>query len=215
MALVGGLTILIVQNSKSSNTSTSTSISTSTATTSAPLTSAEASGLNETIADYIKNNNIQQTTITPGTPGAPTVDLPVPEGWTQIPAGADAPYGGIVFNTPTNPNDPPKIIAIVEKLTGDVDTFKLLSVSSGEIKNLPGYDGGNGQLSTLSGYPASKLGGSYTKDGVTRMVAQNTVVIQSNDGIYILQLNAEGPEADANALMAATGVMVQQTKITP
>ena len=100
-------------------------------------------------------------------------------------------------------------------MTGDVDTFKLLSVSSGEIKNLPGYDGGNGQLSTLSGYPASKLGGSYTKDGVTRMVAQNTVVIQSKDGIYVLQLNAEGPEADANALMAATGVMVQQTKITP
>jgi serine/threonine protein kinase len=215
VALVGGLTILIVQNSKSSNTSASNSISTSTATTSAPSTFAEASGLNETIADYIKNNNIQQTTITPGTPGAPTVNLPVPDGWTQIPAGADAPYGGIVFNTPTNPNDPPKIIAIVEKLAGDVDTYKLLSVSSGEIKNLPGYDGSNGQLSTLSGYPASKLGGSYTKDGVKRMVAQNTVVIQSGDGLYILQLNAEGPEADANALMAATGVMVQQTTITP
>ena len=216
VALVGGLTILaVVQNSKSSNTSTSTSTSTSTATTSAPSTSAEASGPNETIADYIKKNNIQQTTITHGTPGAPTVDLPVPEGWTRIPEGADALYGGIVFNTPTNPDDPPKIIAIVEKLTGDVDTYKLLAVSSGEIKNLPGYKGSGGQLSTLSGYPASRLGGSYTKNGVTRMVAQNTVVIEREDGVYVLQLNAEGPEADAGALIAATGVMVQQTKITP
>ena len=127
--------------------------------------------------------------------GAPTIDLPVPEGWTRIPEGADALYGGIVFNTPTNPDDPPKIIAIVEKLTGDVDTYKLLAVSSGEIKNLPGYKGSGGQLSTLSGYPASRLGGSYTKNGVTRMVAQNTVAIEREDGVYVLQLNAEGPEA--------------------
>jgi serine/threonine protein kinase len=215
VALVGGLTILVVHSSKSSNTSTSTSTSTSTATTSAPTPSAQASGPNETIADYIKNNNIQQTTITHGTPDAPTVDLPVPEGWTRIPEGADALYGGIVFNTPTNPDDAPKIIAIVEKLTGDVDTYKLLAVSPGEIKNLPGYDGDNGQLSTLSGYPASRLGGSYTKNGVRRMVAQNTVVIQRESGIYVLQLNAEGPEADADALMAATGLVAQQTKITP
>jgi serine/threonine protein kinase len=215
VALVGGLTILaVVQSSKSSNTSTSTSTSTSTATTSAPSTSAQASGPNETIADYINKNNVQETTITHGTPGAPTIDLPVPEGWTRIPEGADALYGGIVFNTPTDPNDPPKIIAIVVKLTGNVDTYKLLSVAPGEVKNLPGYNGGDGQVSTLSGYPASKLGGSYTKNGVTRMVAQNTVVIQS-DGIYVLQLNAEGPEADADALKAATGVIVQRTTITP
>jgi hypothetical protein len=46
------------------------------------------------------------------------------------------------------------------------------------------------------------------------MVAQNTVLIPREDGIYVLQLNAEGPEADADALKAATGVIVQQTKIT-
>ena len=62
--------------------------------------------------------------------------------------------------------------------------------------------------------PHPDLGGSYTKNGVTRMVAQNTVVIEREDGVYVLQLNAEGPEADAGALIAATGAMVQQTKIT-
>ena len=68
---------------------------------------------------------------------------------------------------------------------------------------------------TLSGYPASRLSGSYTKNGVPRMVAQNTVVIQSKDGIYLLQLKAEGPEADADALRAAARVIVQKTTITP
>src|SRR6185312_9405021 len=158
------------------------------------------SGPNETIADYIKNNNIQATTITPGTPGAPTIDLPVPEGWTRIPEGGDAQYFGIVFDTPTNPNDPPKIIATVEKLTGNVDTDKLLAVAPGEVKNLPGYNSGDGKKGTLSGHPTSQLGGPYTKNGVTRIVAQNTVAIQSENGIYVLQLKAEGPEADADAL---------------
>ena len=211
-----GLTILaVVQSSKSSNTSTSTSTSTSAATTSAASTSAQASGPNWTIADYLKKNNIQETTITQGTPGAPKIDLPIPEGWTRIPEGADAQYFGIVFNTPTNPNDPPKIIATVEKLTGNVDTDKLLAVAPGEVKNLPGYDGGDGIKATLSGFPASRLSGSYTKNGVPHIVAQNTVVIQSKDGTYLLQIKAEGPEADADALRAAAPVIVQKTTITP
>lgn len=217
VALIGGLMVLaVVQGSKSSNTSTSTSTSTSTpkATTSAPPAFAPASGPNETIGDYIKKNNIQETTITHGTPGAPKIDIPTPLGWTGIPEGADAPYGGIVYNTPTDPKDPPKIIAVVVKLTGNVDTDKLLAVAPGEVKNLPGYRGGDGQKSTLSGHPAYQIAGSYATNGVTRMVAQKTVVIQSNGGAYLLQLKAEGPQADAEALNDVTGVIDQTTTIT-
>jgi serine/threonine protein kinase len=207
--LVGALIVFTVfQGSKSSNTATPTA-------TTAPVTSAADSGHNETIADYISANNIEETPIAQGTPGAPTIDLPVPEGWTRIPEGGDTLYGGIVDQAPTDPNDPPKIIATVVKLTGEVDTYRLLAVSSGEVRNLPDYKGGEGQVSTLSGYPASKLGGSYTKNGVTRMIAQNTVVIENANGVYVLQLNAEGPEADADALRAATGVIVQKTVIKP
>jgi hypothetical protein len=210
-----GLTIVaVVQSSKSSDTSTSTSTSTSAATTMALWTPAK-SGPNETIADYIKNNNIQATTITPGTPGAPTIDLPVPEGWTRIPEGAEAKYFGIVFNTPTNPDDPPRIIATLEKLTGNVDTDKLLAAAPGEVKNLPGYTGGDGEKNTLSGHPAYQIGGPYTKNGVPRVVAQKTVVIPREDGVYVLQVNAEGLQADTAALNDAAGVIDAQTTITP
>ncbi|OBF92689.1 hypothetical protein A5791_13900 [Mycobacterium sp. 852002-51163_SCH5372311] len=214
--LVGGLiTFAVVQSSKSSNTSTSTSTSTPAATTSAPSPFAEGSGPNETIGDYIKKNNIQQTMITRGTPGTPKIDLPVPVGWTRIPEAADSPYGGIVFNTPTDPKDPSKIIAIVAKLTGAVDTDRLLAVAGGEVKNLPGYVGGEGQNSALSGHPAYQIAGAYTKNGVTRMVAQKTVVILSKNGVFVLQLKAEGPQIDANALNDVTGVIDQATTITP
>ena len=197
-------------------TSTSTSTSTSTTTAAAPTTtSAQASGPNETIADYIKQNNIHETMISHNSPGAPTIDLPVPDGWTQLQESPDAPYGGIQFNTPTDPNDPPKIIAIVEKLSGNVDTDKLLAVAPGEIKNLEGYDGGDGKKNSLSGFPAYQLGGSYMKNGAQRAVAQKTVVIQGKDGIYVLQLNAEGPQVDKTQLMDATTVIDEKTTITP
>ena len=202
-------------HSKSTTTSSSTSTSSATTTTTTTSTSAQASGPNQTIADYIKQNGIQETMISHSTPGAPTIDLPVPDGWKVVPESTDAPYGGIAFNTPTDPNDPPKIIAIVEKLTGNVDTDKLLAVAPGEVKNLQGYDGGDGDKSMLSGFPAYQLGGDYTKDGAQRVVAQKTVVIQGKDGLYVLQLNAEGPQPDKTPLMDATTVIDDKTTITP
>lgn len=212
VALVGALiTVSAVHSSRSSNTSTSTS----TPTTSAPSAFAPASGPNETIGDYIRKNNIQVTMISRGTAGTPKIDIPVPLGWTEIHESADAPYGGLIFTAPSDPKDPPKIIAILAKLTGGVDADRLLAVAPGEVKNLPGYHGGDGENSTLSGRPAYQIAGSYTKNGVTRMVAHKTVVIQSTDAVYVLQLKAEGPRADAGALNDVTGVIDQQTTITP
>ena len=205
------------KESKSSSASSSTSTSASPAASPAASptsTSAQAPGPNQTIADYIKQNNIAEAMISHSTPGAPTIDLPVPDGWKTIPESADAPYGGIVFNTPSDPNDPPKIIAIVEKLTGNVDGDKLLALAPGEIKNLPGYNGGDGEKNSLSGYPAYQLGGDYTKDGTQRVIAQKTVVIQAKDGgIYVLQFNAEGPEPDKTPLMDATNQIDDKTTI--
>lgn len=190
----------------------STSTSTSTSTTSP---SAQASRPNETLDEYLKKNNIQETPISHNTPGAPTVDLPVPAGWSQLPESDDAPYGALVFDTPTDPNDPPKIKALVEKLTGNFDTDQLLAASAGDLNNEPGYDGGDGVKSTLSGFPAYQLGGTLTKNGVKHAVAQKAAVIQGKDGSYLLLLVARAPHADRKTLMDATDVIDDKTTITP
>ena len=81
LALVGGLTIAALrQGPNSSSTATTTPMSAAPA----PPTSTEPPGPTETITGYLTSNDIQQTKITPGTPGAPKVDLPVPEGWAQV-----------------------------------------------------------------------------------------------------------------------------------
>jgi hypothetical protein len=200
-----------------STSKTTSSESKTTTSKAAPTTTAQASGPNKTIVDYLKENNIVETPVHRGDPGSPTIDLPVPPGWED--AGSRTPdwaYGAIIFSDPAMAQDPPTVIAIVSKLTGNVDPAKILEYAPGEIKNLPDYDGAEeGSPSTLGGFDATQMGGTYTKEGVKRAIAQKTVVIPGKDGLYVLQLNADGTEDQMGPLMDVTGVIDEQTKITP
>jgi hypothetical protein len=206
--------------STSSKTSTSTSTSAKAAPSSKPKVAPrdeDAKGPNPTIASYIAENNIQETPVKRGDPGSPTIDLPIPDGWE--PAGADTPdwaYGAIVYTGPDAGDYTPSIVALVSKLTGNVDPQKIIDLAPGELNNLPGWKAMNeGEASTLGEYPAFQLGGTWTQDGETKIVAQKTVVIPGSDGLYVLQLNADGLEDQQELIGAATDVIDTDTKITP
>lgn len=205
-----------------SSTSTSTSTSSATSTSKSTETSAsptQAAGKNKTIQDYMKENQITEKPVKRGDPGSPKIDLAMPPGWSD--AGQQTPdwaYGAIVFDKPQDPADPPSIISIVSKLTGNVDPQKVLEFAPGELQNLPGWtplgDGGANK-STLSGFDAVQLGGNYTKDGKKRIIAQKTVVIPVQDGLYVLQMNADALDGQEGPLMDATNVIDEKTTITP
>jgi hypothetical protein len=177
----------------------------------------DAAGPNPTIASYIKDNNIQESPVKRGDPGSPTIDLPVPDGWE--PAGEDTPdwaYAAIVYTGPDAGGYTPSLVALVSKLTGNVDPQKIIDLAPGELNNLPGWKPMNeGEVSTLGEYPAFQLGGTWTQDGQTKIVAQKTVVIPGSDGLYVLQLNADGLEDQKEIIGAATDVIDSQTAITP
>ena len=175
-----------------------------------------SSGSFPAIVDYIKQNGIVETPVKRGDPGSPNFYFPLPPGWVD--AGSRTPdwaFGAIVSADSAFAADPPSVIALVSKLTGNVDPAMVLKLAPGEIQNLPGYDGAKQATpSTLSGFDATQIGGSYTKDGVRRAIVQKTVVIPGQGGLYVLQLNADGTEDQMGALMDATSVVDQQTKIT-
>ncbi len=201
-----------------SATNTTSSETTTTKTSAAsPTTSAQAAGPNYTIVDYIRDNGIVEKPVKRGDPGSPTINLPTPSGWED--AGNRTPewaYGAIVSNDPAFEADPPSVIALVSKLTGNVDPDKILEFAPGEIKNLPGFDGAEeGTPDELSGFDAVQIGGTYKKNGVSRAIAQKTVVIPGQDGLYVLQLNADGLEDQIGALMDATAAIDDETTITP
>lgn len=204
----------------SSSSSTDSSKSSSTSTTKKPTVEsspAEAAGPNPSIASYIKDNNITETAVHMGDPGAPTINLPVPDGWE--PAGENTPewaYGAILYTGPEAEKYTPSIVAIVSKLTGDVDPQKIIDLAPGELNNLSGYKPLNeGATSTLGEYPAYQLGGTWQSDGETKVVAQKTVVIPGSDGLYVLQLNADGLDSQKEIIGAATDKIDSDTTITP
>jgi hypothetical protein len=206
-------------DSKTEASSSSTSSSSSGSTSSAAPTSTKAAGASPTIADYIKDKGITETPVKRGDPGAPTVDLPTPEGWVDAgPKTPEGAYGGIVFADPSMAADPPSIVAIMSKLTGDVDPAEIFKFAPGELKNLPGYESaGDGGDAKLGGFDAYQIGATYVKDGAKRLIAQKTVIIPAADGngIFVLQLNASGTEDQINPLMDATAKIDEQTTITP
>lgn len=203
---------------------TSTSSPTSQAATStpaapsAPQTPAATPGM--TLDQYILDNGLTSSAVSKGDPGAPTITLPIPPGWE--PAGSRAPqgaYDGIIFTapppTPTSTPMPPTIVAFVSKLTGDADPAKVLEYAANETRALPGFEGANeGKPSTLANYQATQIGGFYTKDGVSLLIAQKTVVIPAEDGLFVLKITAEGSEDFAMPLMEATAAIDEQTTIT-
>ena len=207
-------------DSKTEATSSSSSSSSSAASseTSAPESTAAApANANETIADYIKSNGITETPVKRGQPGTPTLELPTPAGWED--AGPRTPgyaWGALLFTgDPAMAADPPTIVTLMSKLTGDVDPAKILEYAPGELKNLPGFEGGDGEPKQLSGFDAYQIGGTYVRDGVKRMIAQKTVVIPGADAVYVVQLNADGLEDQIGPLMDATAEIDEKTVITP
>lgn len=201
-----------------SATTETTAETTSQAPTTSPQAAGPATGPRMTIADYVAQNGIVQTPVLPDDPGAPTVTLPFAQGWEdmgeQSPPGA---YRAMVFTTdPEAGADPSTLIATMSKLTGDVDPAKVLEYAPADVQNMPGFQGMDaGQSSDLAGFDATLIGGFYDQDDVTRMIAQKTVVIPADDGVYVLNVKADGPEAQQGALIDATSLIDEQATIVP
>lgn len=200
--------------SASSQTTTTTTTTTQKALAPSPT---PVAGPNQTIADYLRENSVVQTPVHRGDPGTPTLNLPTPPGWVD--AGNRTPdwaWGAIISAAPETQADPPTIIAVISKLTGNVDPAKILELAPNEFKNTPGYEiQGTGGSSKLGGFEAFQIGASYSRDGAQRMIAQKTVVVPGSDAVYLLQLNADGSEDQLGALLDATSVIDDQTTITP
>jgi hypothetical protein len=176
-----------------------------------------ADGPNPSIASYFKDAKITATPAHRGDPGAPTINFPIPDGWAD--AGPDTPataYWAIVDNGPEAAKYTPSIVATLSKLDGDVDPQKLIELAGGATKNLPGFKQmGDGNEDNLGGSPAYQLGGTWTQDGQERAVADKVVVINGNDNIYLLELNADCLPDQVEKALPATITIDEKTTIAP
>ncbi len=179
---------------------------------------AGSSGSGMTIPQYFAENGITATPVRRGEPGTPVIGFTVPRGWSD--AGPEAPegaYGAAFYDSSIDPEYPPSIVALLSKLSGDADPEKILEAAPGELEALPGYTVvSKPKASTMSGFDAIQLSGLYTReDGKERIIAQKTVVIPAQDGLYVLQMNADGPKDEARVIQEATVVLDAESTIKP
>lgn len=201
-------------------------------------------GENGTLEEYFKENGITSTPVRRaedgGDPGAPVIGMGLLPGYTRtcrapfcsaelrgVGAGASGrrslaaetsefAYGAAQWDSAVDENDPPTLVVLLSKLTGDVDPAAILEYAPGELKNLPNYEPlAEDDSSTLSGFDAVQLAGHYMLDGKQRIVAQKTVIIPGKDALYVLQMNADGLDGDSDVLMQATALIDERTVITP
>lgn len=197
--------------------STSASTSSSNPTTTTQVGDVEPS-TQLSIADYLKELGITDQKAEPGVDGAPTLSIPTPADWAD--AGDETPdysVGAIVYRGPEvkTASYIPNVVALMSKLPAGVDTDKLLSLARGELENLPEFSQfGPPTRDTLSGFPSVKYAGKYNREGSPTVIAQQTVVIQGRDAVYVLQLNATAGEAESEILMTATNEIDRGTEIS-
>lgn len=179
-------------------------------------TSAAAPGDRVTLNQYIEDNDIAETPFKAGDPGTPKIDFPFPPDWVD--AGDKTPewaYGAIVYDKAVDPDDPPYMYAIASKLTGDVDPAKILEYAPGQLNDLQDFKPlGDPEKDSLGGFEAINYIGGYVRDGKPRSVGQQTVVIPGKDALFVLQINAEAPKGQEQAVVDAFTIISEKTTIT-
>jgi len=219
VAAATALSVVLAGCDSGSDASASSDSATSAAPTAADAGNTKAAdGPNPTIASYIKDHKITEQQVHRTDPGEPKVDLPKPDGWKAT--GDDNPpwaYDSIIYNGPVDaPNYAPSVVALLSKLTGDVDIKALMATAPGEIQNLPGFTpSGPGTETKVRDYPGYRIAGTWVSDGKTKFVAQQTVIFPAGGATYVLQLNSDGAAEQTPIIQAATDVVAQQVKITP
>lgn len=169
-----------------------------------------------TLHQYIVDNKISERRFKRGDPGTPKIEFPFPPGWSS--AGDRTPdwaYGAIVYDKPKNPQDPPYMTAIASALTGNVDPAEILEHAPAQLNQLvdftPFHDP---KMDSLSGFKAVDYAGTYLRKGQPRVIGQQTIVVPGKDSLFVLQLNADAPEGEKQAVIDAAEFIADQTKIS-
>lgn len=169
-----------------------------------------------TLHQYIVNNKIAERRFKRGDPGTPKIEFPFPPGWSS--AGDRTPdwaYGAIVYDNPKNPQDPPYMTAIASELTGNVDPAEVLEYAPGQLNELADFTAfQDPKMDSLSGFEAVDYAGTYLRNGQPRVIGQQTIVVPGKDALFVLQLNADAPEGEKQAVIDAAKFIAEQTKIS-
>jgi len=175
-----------------------------------------------TIKDYLAANQIVQTPVQPGVPGAPVITLPALPGWSDLTteqtteAGGVPPYAAKGYDAATDPNARPVIQLRLAKLVGDADFEQILTLAPADSQNTPGFTfKAKPGATTLAGYDGVAFSGIVPQNGQNWVTASRFIVIPDADPstTYLVRLNGTAPESYEGPLMDALSLVDTSTMI--
>jgi hypothetical protein len=214
--ITAGLALASIVTLSGCGTATKTETSPTSASASASATPSK------TITDYLAANQIVQTPIQPGEPGAPVITLPALPGWSDLTteqtteAGGIPPYAAKGYDAATDPNARPVIQLRLAKLVGDADFEQLLELAPADAQNTPGFAfKAKPGATTLSGYDGVAFSGIVPQNGQNWVTASRFIVIPDADPstTYLVRLNGTAPESYEGPLMDALSLIDISTTI--
>jgi hypothetical protein len=195
---------------------------TATKTETSPTSASASASPSTTIKDYLAANQIVQTPIRPGEPGAPIITLPALPGWSDLTteqtteAGGIPPYAAKGYDAATDPNARPVIQLRLAKLVGDADFEQILQLAPADSQNTPGFVfKAKPGATTLSGYDGVAFSGIVAQNGQNWVTASRFIVIPDADPstTYLVRLNGTAPESYEGPLMDALSIIDMSTTI--
>ncbi|WP_370250361.1 LpqN/LpqT family lipoprotein [Nocardioides sp.] len=157
----------------------------------------------ETIATYLAGLGATQRTVAPSTG---FLDVPRAPGWTFTPDQPPyAPYGALVFDGGTDPQQPPRVLMLAIELgSAAVDPARLLELAPNELLELPGFEAmvDEPDRFRLAGFDAVRYAGTIPAGDSPLTIIQYTAVVPAEVGLYVVQLNAYARPAELETLTA-------------
>ncbi|GAB4589043.1 LpqN/LpqT family lipoprotein [Nocardia sp. IFM 10818] len=139
------------------------------------------------LAEYLAAAGVQVAAVEAGTPGAPVISMPVPEGWQEVPAAAfpgaygvwaTAPEGGWADNA----------VLLLGKLSETVNAVELLECGFTDARRLPEWRDIDTDSGEFAGYPSSAITGTYVVEPLTLWAYNRYIVVGVGAEQYLVQL---------------------------
>jgi serine/threonine protein kinase len=228
----GGIAVFGGSDDENPAPSPETSSSASTTTTpslklSPPPPLVGTPGTYPTIATYLHEVSPNVAMTHRHDPGAPIITLPMPPNWYDAGAATRSfAYQTIIYRGPGSESYAPSVTALMSKLGPNVDPQKIIDFAPGELNNMPGFVASDpGGMRSIDGRQAYRLAGTWdapaaagTPDmpgvpAMQRLIAQYTVLIKDQDGLYVLQMNVDAAAGQNAAFQQICDAIDRDTKI--
>jgi hypothetical protein len=178
----------------------------------APEPVAASSG---TLRDYFGSKNVKLEPQQAQNFKALDINLPMPNGWTQIPDPNVPDAFLVTANRRSNSLYTSNAQLVVYRLVGDFDPKEAITHGYIDSQQLPAWRNTNASLADFNGSPSSIIEGTYRQNEMTLNTSRRHVIVSSGPDKYLVSLAVTTDATQAVAEAPSTDGIINGFRVGP